>query len=75
VRSRRASASSAWSRFRLPWPLQRRFVGPRIDLRDHIALMDQLAFGEQIFCSTPLIWVRTVTLASGVTVPSAGMRI
>jgi hypothetical protein len=27
-----------------------------------------------IFCRIPLIWVRTVTVASGVTVPSAGMR-
>ena len=52
--------------------LERGLVGTRVDLGQEIARLHQLAFLEGDLVSWPLIWVLTVTVASGVTVPSAG---
>ena len=50
--------------------LQRRLVGARIDDGEHVALVHHLALGELDLGQSPLICVRTVAVARGVTVPS-----
>ena len=54
---------------------ERRLVGARVDLGEEIADLDELALREADLISLPEIWVFTVTVASGVTVPSASMVI
>ena len=49
--------------------VERRLIGARIDLGEKVALLDDLAFLEADSINCPLIWVCTVIVASGVTVP------
>jgi hypothetical protein len=51
--------------------IQRRLIEARIDLCQEVTLLDFLASWNPTSVSWPATWVCTVTVASGVTVPSA----
>ena len=50
---------------------ERRLIGPRVDLGEEVALLDDLAFGEADLHQLAGDLGLTVTVANGVTVPSA----
>ena len=54
---------------------ERDLIGPRVDLGEQVALLDHWPSVKLTLTSWPLICVCTVTVASGVTVPSARITI
>ena len=67
------SAFAAWarSRARMPRPGQRRPVGPRIQLEEHLPLLDLVTFPEGDPHDRPLTCACTATVWIGSTVPVA----